>query len=567
MTLADASQSYLEELIDDFDSEYEENSLISYCPNKERFVSNQEMYLRSFFPSKIIVLPVEILTELSRFLDIHDIRSLMNVCKLWNQIFRRDEIWRGLFSRHMERSNKCDSQPPSPHDCVHYQGDQGFCLVCGQESSQSNSDLGFVIVSSPQHLAQLLSAERQRIELMEMNRHGEEIPLSTPTKILTQAVIEAKPEWNFHIAIPSSFLSPNPSMKIPLQGSLQCTLEEDYSSLPQGKWYFRYKQHHNEKFCSRTWKSLSESWKWLRSVLRDQLYISWKLSFATNQFSCSHRPVSASTVTRAAAKLTSVNWIRFYETIKEEMKLQADALARDVVSTYSLLLADSSPENHLSLVKYTCEICNVYISWCSELESLLIPLNSRISDDQETDLHLSTERFKRNREGEFIHQGDHHSSDSQRTPHITDLCCLILRSRCLLQWEISSTLKHSIQILCNDLEERSLMRTHQHPSSDGRRGDPPSDQKDSIDSDEQHESVLNTIIKLYELIQSLDVPDDASCSHFRYDHEMNQHLSSASLYTRGIFRSCYYNFLMTQNILLPHLRSYDRKKKDEMLIL
>jgi hypothetical protein len=552
------SETYLEELIGDFDSDNEENPAVASgsslspvsIPVIKRSVSNQEIYVKSFFSSNIIVLPVEILTELAiRYLGIHEIRSLMNVCKLWNQIFRRDEIWRGLFQSYINRNIHSDPQSSSPHNCVHHQ-DEGFCLLCGQELLPSSSDHGFVVISSPQQLAQLLSAERKRVELMEMNRLGEDSPLRTPTKVPSQTIkVEVKPEWNLHIAIPSSFLSPNSSNKLPLQGSIHCALEEDYSDLPQGKWYFRYKQHHNERFCSRSWKSLSESWKWLRSILRDQLYIAWKLSFS--QFQSFHLPISASTVTRASAKLTSVSWIRFYETIKEEMKLQADALTRDIVHTYSVLLLDSST-SHLSLVKYTCEICQLFISWCSELESLLIPLNCKIADDQETDLCVSSERYqrcKRDREGESIPPSvDCYTTNSQRTPHIEDLCCLILRSRCLLHWEISSTLKHSIQILCNDLEERNMMIA-QHQSAD------------------LPEESLTAILKLYALIQSLDVPDDTSCSHFRFDHEMNQHLSSSHIHTRNIFRSCYHNFFMTQHILLPHIRSFDRLKKDEMMKL
>jgi hypothetical protein len=543
-TMVQPYESTLNELIDDLNTDDETDH--TSIP-----------LLSQTFQCSIRVLPVDLFMNLAtNHLNIHEIRAMMNVCKLWYQIFRSDVIWKPLFMNHVEKNK--EKVDISSIDCLHPDAED-VCFLCGQQlSPHSNSSPGFVIVSSPQQLAKLLSIEKQRIELMESNRLGDDNRvITTPTKgstVMRFPQNHEKLKWNLHLAIPSSFLAPNSTPT-----GCYWSLESRYSHLDESKWYFRYKQMHSEDFCSKSWKSLSESWKWLRSALRDRLYLIWKASSLDTSVDHSFL-VSASTITRATAKLTSVNWIRFYETLKEEMMLQADALASDLIVTYSTLLSSISPltvEHHLTLVQHTYDTCQLFISWCDELDALLIPLNCHLSDDDEqpNPSYQPNQRYKRSHLGEII--SDSHST-AQRSPHIGDLCSILLRRRCLLQWEVCTTFKSSLQVLCHHLEE---IESHQwsHESLHSRVGRWLLTHPDTVDS----QKIINTLLQVYDLIQALDVPDDTFCSHFRYDQEMNRHLS-VPFETRNIFRVCYYEFLTTQQALISHLREHDRTKENEI---
>jgi hypothetical protein len=559
-------ESSLNELIDDLNSDNETDDALPPLPPPP--VSRRH----SSEKSPIKVLPVDLLMDLAtNHLNIHEIRAMMNVCKLWSQIFRADVIWKVLFVHHIEK-NKIFEEV-SPVNCLHPDA-QDICFLCGEQlSPQPNSSPGFVIVSSPQQLAKLLSLERQRIELLETNRLGDENLIAlTPTKESKRDRLppsQGRVTWDHYLAIPSSFLLPSSARR----GSLQCRLESDYSHLGEGKWYFRYKQLHSEDFCSKSWKSLSESWKWLRSVLRDRLYWIWKassqdsLESSLDSSSSASSPISASIITRATAKLTSVNWIRFYETLKEEMRLQADALARDLIVTYSTLLPSfHSPtmKDHLTLVQQTYHTCQLYISWCDELDSLLIPLNCHLSEEEQEqpNLYQPNQRYKRSHLGEVLHDNRHTAaSDSQRSPHIGDLCSILLRRCCLLQWEVCLTLKPSLQSLCQYLEENDSKQCCQQNSS-SRHDNTTTATPASVAPDRQE--VIATLLRIYDLIQSLDVPDDTFCSHFRYDQEMNRHLS-VPFETQSLFQRCYSDFLLTQHALVSHLREHDRTKEEETM--
>mmetsp|Transcript_611 Transcript_611/g.1023 ORF Transcript_611/g.1023 Transcript_611/m.1023 type:complete len:721 (+) Transcript_611:240-2402(+) len=585
------TEQILEDFMSDFDDEHEDQYLRSDKVDRTLETQCGENFI-SLIPEDVLVQMCFV------YLDIAALRCAMNVCKSWHYTCRSDVLWQPLhkiyvlnaksemrprrnrspLTSHLPISNNAVSTHPSVEptwECPRCSLTQAlptseWCEMCGEPCPNRTTQTSAVVTSPPvahtvitstTQLAQLCAAGRLIAAQMESNRLNG--PGHETSSSMDYASVQPHGQTFYSGRGNSTEYSSSENC---CEQSWTVGMPSCSGAHSQGRWYFWCKQSHSDRLYRTLWQSLADSWHWLRISLRNRLSATWKSSLFVPKTHSSERHVNCTgdgvphgSLVRATQKLTVVNWIRLYDSLKEELVLQADAVCDDITHWHRRCGNTTlGIRNDVEFILWVVRACDAYIEWCGEVESCSYPLTERIVIDRERAREFSRE----------THAEDQGST--QNTPFLEDVGLIALRERVLLQFRQQESIISSLKCICEAVESQVGVGTHsprppvftdQELLSDrvmdfekmgALNRDSPCRKRQRVNSNINNTgcnfSELNVLLKpvlaFYDLIKILDVPDDC--------------MSSFS--TRGTLRNSYFVFLLSQPSLATFIRQHERSK-------
>eukprot|EP01041_Mallomonas_annulata_P006710 gene6710-13598_t len=398
--------------------------------------------------------------------------------------------------------------------------------------------------------------------------------------------------------------------------------------------YFNCKVNHIDRHISEHWEMFSTGWEWIIKEYRRRLSRIWEESFGANlntfisnfpniikeyekytdsnhigiknnsvnsninninsnekqdnhhqnylskaienEFNIlQQEKVTTHTLEKIVKKLCTKHWVRYYDDLKCELNIQAEALSLDLRSIWIFLNRYGSEDNkknikscmnsshiHLShslslslstckemLFIYTLERAfTTYLDWTTDLEEYCWILTDRIVNEREGEGHSAAAAAA----STLSSSSGVLATNAPHTPHISDMSLLALRSHALMQPWLTDVLRHCLDVISSDAE-RENEETVSSTSTSTQSQIPQPIRSALLYEEENNKPKKDSIaclMRFYSLIQLLDVSDD-SLSH--------------EIQTQQILHSLYLNRLQSLPCLAYWIRALEEKKRQERI--
>ena len=317
---------------------------------------------------------------------------------------------------------------------------------------------------------------------------------------------------------------------------------------------------------------------------------------------------ASSTLRKALKKLVIHNWVLCYESIKDELILQAQAVALDLQSLISNLrlqmdykerneeinsdvqynkgcsshseifnklpikLSDDIKSNNretglrdtinlphnnydyqLSCQNFLislCNLCSIYLLWCQDVEENAFTLSDYITKDRSNDIGILHTTKDLNFTTGLSLKTD--------TPYVMEMGLLALRNHVLLNPIVFDMIISCIHVVSTDIEMNkldkyavvnNLVQPEKNSILDQNQQQQREQQPILPLSTNQHSSI-DILLRLYDFFEILDVEDDTT---------------ACELHTRHIFQLKLLNPLKSLDILIPLIRIRNRKLGQHIL--
>jgi hypothetical protein len=209
-----------------------------------------------------------------------------------------------------------------------------------------------------------------------------------------------------------------------------------------------------------------------------------------------------------------LDWVRLYDSLKNEFTLQAEAMARDMRQLWQSLqrgadCATATRRGWRDFLSRFCTLSAVYVSWAEFIEEQSFVLTDHVARDRdqarETEPYTSTKFLD-------LATGQRLPSAADGSPHVLDMALLAFRNHCVLSSWCNDALRSSFAAAAAEAEERSSVAGAS--TSVGSRDGAPAAKRARVDlGDGNHiDEAATLLLRFSELCEVLDVADDP-CSN------------------------------------------------------